>query len=61
MQPTPAISCDMTVASAAPATPILNDIMNSRSSTMFATDDSVRKTSGVRLSPSARIMDEVRL
>ena len=54
----PEISCDSTVARAAPETPDLKTTMNRRSSPMFKKDDMIRKTRGVLLSPMALIMLE---
>ena len=47
-------SCEMTVAIAAPATPMPHTATNSRSSTTLRTDETSRKYSVARLSPSAR-------
>ena len=56
VQPAPETSCDMTVASAAPATFMLHRSMNTKSSAILSSDDIIRNISGVRLSPSARII-----
>ena len=58
---TPEASWEITVAHAAPATPIPNHRMKIKSSAIFRIDAMIRKISGVRLSPSARMMPEIRL
>ena len=57
MQRTAAIASESTVANAAPATPVLNTITNSRSRPMFSRLHSTRKISGVLESPSALKME----
>ena len=54
----PAFGCDSMVASAAPKTPIPKLPTNSRSSATFSAQETIRKYSGVRESPSARCMEE---
>lgn len=51
----------MTVAQAAPATPIPKLTMKTMSSTTLQTEAMMRKNSGVRLSPRARMTLERRL
>ena len=50
------ISCDRLVAIAAPAVPIPNTATNSRSRTVLAAAQTIRKYSGRRESPTARRM-----
>ena len=52
---------EITVARAAPATPILAQRMRAKSSPMFSTEDRARKYTGVLLSPSERMMPASRL
>ena len=52
----PAISWLTAVATAAPATSILQTMIRNRSSTMFTSEASTRKTTGVLLSPRDRRM-----
>ena len=52
---------DSTVAQAAPATPMPRGTMNTTSRTMFSKEENTRQISGVRLSPRARRMLEIRL
>ena len=52
--PTPEAACAMTVAQAAPATPIWNPSTNHRSSAMFSSAETPRKTRGTREFPIAR-------
>ena len=58
VQPTPAISCDTTVATPAPATPIFTYNISIKSKAIFMTDDNTRKYTGVLLSPSERIIPD---
>ena len=51
----------MAVAMAAPATPQWNTITNSRSRPMFITVERIMAIRGLRLSPTARRMEEVML
>ncbi len=53
--------CAMTVAIAAPRTPMPKVRINSRSSTMFTSDEKIRNTSGMKLLPIARSRPEHRL
>ena len=50
------MNCARIVASAAPVTPRENTATNSRSSTTFRAEEMIRYTSGLRLSPTARMM-----
>lgn len=50
------MTCEMSVASAAPSTPKWNGTINKRSSPMLSALVRIRKYSGVLLSPSARMM-----
>ena len=50
----PETYCEMTVASAAPATPRPSPSTNQRSSAMFSRADTARKASGTTLLPTAR-------
>ena len=54
--PIPESSWLTAVATAAPATSIPHTMIRNRSSTIFTSEASTRKTTGVRLSPSARRM-----
>ena len=54
MHSAPLNSWASTVAQAAPATPMWNRVMNRISSAMFSALATIRKYSGVRLSPTAR-------
>ena len=47
-------TCASVVAMATPATPMRNTSTNSRSSTMFSTQQTIRKYSGRLESPTAR-------
>ena len=58
---TPEMSCESTVAQAAPATPMRSGTMNTMSSTMFKREESTSAYSGVLLSPSARSRFDTRL
>ena len=51
--PTPEIYCAITVACAAPATALFNPTTNQRSSTMFSTEETAKKTSGTTELPMA--------
>ena len=61
IQRTAEIPWERSVAKAAPATPMWNTMMNTRSRTTFRQAEKTRKNSGILLSPTARIMDENRL
>ena len=49
------MSCDTTVAIAAPATPMRKVTMHRRSSPIFKTEEIIKNTSGVLASPMERI------
>ena len=53
-KPTPETYWEITVASAAPATPRFSPITNHRSRAIFKTADTAKKISGVTESPMAR-------
>ena len=53
-QQKPEMACEITVATAAPATPIGITTTSSKSSTTLMTDESTKNKTGVLLSPSAR-------
>ena len=57
----PENACEITVASAAPATPIGNTMIKSRSSPIFTNAASARKIRGVLLSPIDLITPDTRL
>ena len=52
--PTPETYCEITVASAAPATPRSSPTTNQRSRPMFITAETARKMSGEAESPTER-------
>ena len=54
-QPTPATTCAIAVAHAAPATPSFSTIIKNRSSPILTIEEMTRKITGVLLSPSALI------
>ena len=53
-QSTAETACAMTVAYAAPATPICRDVIMKMSSTTLSTDEKMRNTSGITEFPIAR-------
>ena len=53
--------CEMTVAQALPATPILNTTMKSKSRKTFITVDATNITNGEKESPNALNIDTIRL
>ena len=55
------MNCEISVAKAAPNTPILNTITNNKSSAMFINEEKIKKYSGVFESPSALIIPDKRL
>ena len=55
------MSCALTVAMAAPATPQRNTMINSRSSPTFSTVENSRNASGVTLSPMLRRNEQMKL
>ena len=55
------MSCALTVAMAAPATPQRNTMINSRSSPTFSTVENRRNASGVTLSPMLRRNEQMKL
>ena len=57
----PATACAIIVAHAAPATPILNTIINTKSKTIFIIDDIIKNINGVLLSPRERIIPDDKL
>ena len=61
MQATPDINCAITVASAAPNTPILSTTMKNKSIPILSTADTIRKYNGVLLSPTALNMHDAAL
>ena len=54
-------ACEITVASATPATSILNATTKSTFSSTLSTPAMERKSSGLRISPAARRMDAPKL
>ena len=52
------MSCEISVAHAAPATPILKYIINTKSRIILITADRTRNTTGVLLSPTALIIPD---
>ena len=61
MQSTTETPCEMTVATAAPCTPMPIPAMNRRSSTTFRPEEMSRNTSGITLLPMARSRPAQRL
>ena len=55
------MNCEISVAKAAPNTPILNTITKSKSRAIFTKEENIKKYSGVFESPKALIMPESRL
>ena len=55
------MSCALTVATAAPATPQRNDTINSRSSPTLSTVEKSRNISGVMESPMLRRNEQMKL
>ena len=55
------MSCALTVAMAAPATPQRNTMINSKSSPTFSTVENRRNASGVTLSPMLRRNEQMKL
>ena len=55
------INCDISVAKAAPNTPILNTITKSKSRTILTNEEKIKKYRGVFESPSALIIPDRRL